>query len=63
VQLRCADGARQLHGTAEIRAIVDGASERAFVLMLKSIPADPQTYMEVVSTLDQAIQRSRGRRQ
>jgi hypothetical protein len=63
MQWRCADGARQLHGTAEIRAIVDGASERTFVLMLRSIPVDPQIYKEFVSTLDETVQRSRGRRQ
>lgn len=61
VQLRCADGARQLHGTAEIRAIVDGASERTFVLMLRSIPVDPQIYKEFVSTLDEVVEHSRGR--
>jgi hypothetical protein len=59
MQWRCADGARQLHGTAEIRAIVDGASERTFVLMLRSIPVDPQIYKEFVSTLDEVAQRSR----
>ena len=63
VQLRCADAGRQLHGTAEIRAIVDGPSERTFILMLRAIPADPQIYREFVSTLDQAVLRSRGRRQ
>ena len=63
VQWRCADAARQLRGTAEIRAIVDGASERTFVLMLRSIPADPQIYKEFVSALDQAVERSRRRGQ
>jgi hypothetical protein len=63
VQLRCTDGARQLHGTAEIRAIVDGASERTFVLMLRSIPADPQIYKEFVSTLDEVVERARERQQ
>ena len=61
LQLRCPDVPGRLHGTTEIRAIVDGNSQRAFVLMLRSIPADTAVYREFVSTLEQAVQRAQRR--
>lgn len=58
VQLRCLDVRGQLHGTTEIRTIIGADGQRAFVLLLRSIPADPAVYNDFVSTLDEAVQRA-----
>ena len=61
LQLRCDDSSRRMHFAAEIRAIVDRTSQRAFVLTLNTIPADAAIYEQFVSTLDEAVQRHRGK--
>ena len=61
LQLRCDEPSGRMHFAAEIRAVVDRASQRAFVLTLNTIPADAAIYEQFVSTLDEAVQRHRGK--